>query len=38
MDKRGPNRIWVLEQILDAKLKADKLISAVAFREEAMRE
>ena len=38
IDKRGPNRICVLEPILDAKLKADKPIRAVGLREEAMRE
>ena len=37
MDKRGPNRICVLEPIPDAKPKADKPIRAVGLREETMR-
>ena len=37
-DERGPNGIFVLEPILDAKWKADKPISASGLREEAMRE
>ena len=36
MDKRGPNRICVLEPMRDAKPKADKPIRAVGLREEAM--
>ena len=36
MDKRGPNKICVLEPIPDAKPKADKPIRAVGPREEAM--
>ena len=38
MDRRGPNRTRMLEQIADAKPKADKPIRAVGLREDAIRE
>ena len=38
MEKRGPNRICVLEPVPDPNPKADKPIGAVGLREEAMRE
>ena len=38
MDIRGPDKIFVLEPISDAKPKADRPIRAVGLREEAMRE
>ena len=38
IDKRGPDGICVLESLPDAKLKADKRIRALGFREETMHE